>query len=57
MADLEKVVQGKGGNLKVIEDGELLIDEGVIGLADFGTVLRQKVMSGEAVAAPAGGAG
>ncbi|KAL1966460.1 hypothetical protein VTN77DRAFT_4382 [Rasamsonia byssochlamydoides] len=40
LQDLEKIVQGKSANLRVIED-----------------VLRQKVLSGEAIATPAAGAG
>ncbi|PGH12194.1 prefoldin, alpha subunit [Polytolypa hystricis UAMH7299] len=40
LRDLEKVVQGKSGNLRVVED-----------------VLRQKVLSGEAGAAPSGSGG
>ncbi|KAL1985153.1 hypothetical protein VTN96DRAFT_8175 [Rasamsonia emersonii] len=40
LQDLEKIVQGKSANLRVIED-----------------VLRQKVLSGEAVTTPATGAG
>ncbi|KAL2006153.1 hypothetical protein VTN00DRAFT_9807 [Thermoascus crustaceus] len=40
LQDLEKIVQGKSANLRVVED-----------------VLRQKVMSGEAVTTPVAGAG
>ena len=52
LQDLEKIVQGKQGNLNVIEDGECLccvwawVSEYMMNqLADMGAVLRQKVIA------------
>jgi hypothetical protein len=58
LTDLEKILQGKSGNLRVIEDSMFLpllyIFVSEQRLLTIWPALRQKVMSGEAVPTSAG---
>lgn len=60
LQDLEKIVQGKSSSLNAVEEGECLfcLLFGWLICADFFSVLRQKVLAGDAApTSAAGGAG
>lgn len=62
LRELEKVVQAKSGNLRVVEDGTIVLfpqtrlSTSAIADPNLIIVLRQKLLAGEGAAAPAGGA-